>query len=134
MNGEILVRERRILTTRWVANSWSYICSNKDIVKRGFKKCGINVALDGSENSLVNIEGLPDYKVPSIGDLSQEYTLEDSDESDSNDSDGDPPAKNIESDSDEANEESDSEETDEANEDFGNDQVVVVRRPAFLDF
>ena len=79
MNGEILVRERRILTTRWVANAWSYIC----IVKRGYKKCGINVALDGNENPLVNIEGLPDYGIP-IGDLSEEYTLEDESDSDEN--------------------------------------------------
>ena len=134
MNGEILVRERRILTTHWIANAWSYICLYKNIVKRGFKKCGINVALDGNENSLVNIEGLPDYEIP-IGDLSEEYTLEDESDSDENigedenPSDEDPSAENFQSDSDE---ESNSDEIED--EDFGNDQVVVVRRPAFVDF
>ena len=121
--------ERRILTTCWVTNAWSYICSNKHIVKRGFKKRGINIALDGNGNSLVNIEGLPDYEIP-IGDLSEEYTLEDESDSDENigedenPSDEDPSAKNFQSDSDGK---SNSDETED--EDFGNNQVVVVRCP-----
>ena len=32
------------------------------MVIRSFKKCGISVNLDGSEDNSVNIEGLPDYK------------------------------------------------------------------------
>ena len=32
--------------------------------KRSFKKCGINVNKDGSENALVHIEGISGYFMP----------------------------------------------------------------------
>ena len=32
---------------------------------RSFKKCGITLALDESENADLNIEGLEDYEMPS---------------------------------------------------------------------
>ena len=63
-DGKVLISERRILTTEWVANAWSSICNNPDVIKRGFKKCGYNLSLDGSENDLINIEGLPEYTGP----------------------------------------------------------------------
>ena len=37
----------------------------KDSIIRSFKKCGLSVALDGSENDEANIEGLPEYQMPS---------------------------------------------------------------------
>ena len=30
-------------------------------MKRSFKKCGINVNIDGSENALVHLEGISEY-------------------------------------------------------------------------
>ena len=60
--------ERRILITKWVANAWQKVCSDKDMVIHSFKKCGISVNLDGSENKSVNIEGLPDYEYRMVVD------------------------------------------------------------------
>ena len=34
------------------------------MVKRSFKKCGINVNIDGSENALVHLEGISEYVMP----------------------------------------------------------------------
>lgn len=34
------------------------------MVKRSFKKCGINVNIDGSENALVHVEGISEYAMP----------------------------------------------------------------------
>ena len=39
---------------------------------RGFKKCGLSINLDGSENHEINIEKLPDYQMPTIDDESDE--------------------------------------------------------------
>ena len=81
MKGDIKVAERRILLTQWVANAWSHVCSKKEMIQRSFKKCGLNNALDGSENGLVNIEGLPEYAMPRIDDDAQiDYALEDDSE------------------------------------------------------
>ena len=48
---------------------------------RSFKKSGLSVALDGSENDEVNIEGLPEYQMPSAFVQDNEYVLDDDDES-----------------------------------------------------
>ena len=77
------------------------ICSNKHIVKRGFKKCGINVALDGNRIAMRT-----SVKTGTLATRTR------------------PPRTSraiVNSD-----------ETED--EDFGNDQVVVVRRPAFVDY
>ena len=37
----------------------------KDSIIHSFKKDGLSVALDGSENDEVNIEGLLEYQMPS---------------------------------------------------------------------
>ena len=34
------------------------------MVKCSFKKCGINVNIDGSENALVHLEGISEYVMP----------------------------------------------------------------------
>ncbi|KAM7450086.1 hypothetical protein ABFA07_002190 [Porites harrisoni] len=34
------------------------------MVKRSFKKCGINVNIHGSENALVHLEGISEYVMP----------------------------------------------------------------------
>ena len=61
----------------------------KDSIIRSFKKCGLSVALDGSENDEVNIEILPEYQMPSASAFVQdnEYVLDDDDESEKEDED-----------------------------------------------
>ena len=58
-NGKISVSERRVLMTKWVGDAC--VNTNQDMVHMSFKKCGISLALDGSENHLLNIEKLPEY-------------------------------------------------------------------------
>ena len=67
MKGDIKVRERRIPLTQWVANSWSHVCSKKEMIHRSFKKCRHNNNTSGgSENGLVNMEGLHEYVMPRV--------------------------------------------------------------------
>ena len=60
VEGKISASERRVLLTTWVGNAWDEVCSNKEMLERSFKKCGINVKEDGSENALLHIEGISD--------------------------------------------------------------------------
>ena len=49
VDGKISASERRILLTKWCGEA----CANNinhDSVIRGFKKCGLSINLDGSEN------------------------------------------------------------------------------------
>ena len=57
----------------------------KDSMICSLKKCGLSVALDGSENDEVNIEGLPEYQMPSAFVQDNEYVLDDDDESEKKD-------------------------------------------------
>ena len=50
---------------KWVGKVWSKVGKMKDSIIRSFKKGGISVALDGSENDKVNIEGLLEDSMPS---------------------------------------------------------------------
>ena len=59
----------------------------KDSIIRSFKECGLSVALDGSENDEVNIEGLPEYQMPSAIVQDDEYVLDDDNESEKEDAD-----------------------------------------------
>ena len=48
--------------------------TNQDMVRRSFKKCGISLTLDGSENHLLNIEKKPKYTMPEE-ETGEEYQL-----------------------------------------------------------
>ena len=48
VEGKISASERQVLLTKWVGNAWDEVCSNKEMLQRSFKKCGINVREDGS--------------------------------------------------------------------------------------
>ena len=66
--------------TKWVGE----VRKMKDSIIRSFKKCGLSVALDGSENDEVNIEGLLEYQMSSAFVQDNEYVLDDEDESEKN--------------------------------------------------
>ena len=51
------------------------VSRNKEIIKRSFVKCGISHNLDGAEDSDINIEGIPDYKLPQPD---REFEMDDS--------------------------------------------------------
>ena len=50
--------DKRVLLTKWVAQAWEEVSSNKDTIVRSFKKCGISLAIDGSQDSEINIREL----------------------------------------------------------------------------
>ena len=47
-----------------IAEGWKKVSQNKEIIKRSFVKCGISHNLDGTEDNDINIEWIPDYKLP----------------------------------------------------------------------
>ena len=51
VKGRISASERRVPFTKWVGKAWEEISCKKDMIIRSFKKCGISVAIDGSEDS-----------------------------------------------------------------------------------
>ena len=57
-----------MLFTQWVGHAWEQISSQKEMIIRSFRKCGISVPIDGSEDSAINIEGITDYEVGSDTD------------------------------------------------------------------
>ena len=73
--------------TKWVGEAWSKVGKMKDSIIRSFKKCGLSVALDRSENDQANIEGLPEYQMPSVFVQDNEYVLGDENESEKEDED-----------------------------------------------
>ena len=72
VRGDINASERRILFTKWVGEAWERQSAKKEMVTRSFRKCGIAVAIDGSE---IYIEGIDDYAIEDEED--EEFTDED---------------------------------------------------------
>ena len=63
-NNEISASQRRILITKWVGKVWEEMSTTmRATIVRSFEKCGISVAYNGSEDHLINIEGLHSYSV-----------------------------------------------------------------------
>ena len=79
VTGKINASERRVLFTKWVGKAWEDVSSKVEMVVRSFRKCGISVAIDGSEDSDININGLENYSVES-DDESGDATDEDPEE------------------------------------------------------
>ena len=50
LNGKIAAGEKRILLTKWVGDAWEELAKKKEMIERSFKKCGISIAADGSED------------------------------------------------------------------------------------
>ena len=59
--------ERRILITRWAGEAWRRICTEEKYDSIRYK-CWLNtgclITADGSDDSLIKPEGLPNYQVP----------------------------------------------------------------------
>ncbi len=43
--------------------AWEDVSADKSMIVRSFRKCGIALAADGSEDSEINIEGLTNYTI-----------------------------------------------------------------------
>ena len=62
VHGQINASSRRVLFTKRVGQAWEQVSTYKAMVVRSFKKFGIAVAVDGSEDNEIYIEGLPCYR------------------------------------------------------------------------
>ena len=54
-DGKINASQRKVLMTKWVGKAWSKVGKMKDFIICFFKKCGLSVALDGSEKSTLRV-------------------------------------------------------------------------------
>ena len=73
VDGKIIASQWRVLMIKGVVEAWSKAGKMRDSIIRFSKKCGLSVALDGSENDEVNIEGLPEDQMPSAFMQDNEY-------------------------------------------------------------
>ena len=67
--GKISASGRRVLVTKWVGKAWIEVGSNCDMVVRSFKKCGISLSLDGSENGEIHIESIEEYELSTANEI-----------------------------------------------------------------
>ena len=58
VHGNVSAKQCRLLLTTWIGETWKRTCANRDMVVRGFRKCGISLAIDGSEDDDINIKGI----------------------------------------------------------------------------
>ncbi len=68
VRGQINASARRVLFTKLVGEAWDEVISNKEMIVRSFRQVGIAIAVDGSEDGEINIEGLLGYKVEDSDD------------------------------------------------------------------
>ena len=76
VKGQLNASARRVLITKWVGQTWEEVSANRDMIIRSFQKTSVAVAVDGSEEYLIYIEGLEEYRVDDSED-EDEYTHED---------------------------------------------------------
>jgi hypothetical protein len=60
--GKFTTLERRILMTQWVSTAWKRLACEKLTIIDSFVKAGIAVAADGSEDHLISIKGMENYR------------------------------------------------------------------------
>ena len=80
--AKLTASDRRVLLTKWVDKPWQDVNQSRDTIIRSFKKCGISFDLGGLEDDDINIEGIPDYKMPSADEILVEFHLETDDSDD----------------------------------------------------
>jgi len=59
----IAARDRRILLSKWISRAWNHIQHKSDFIIQMFNQTGILLAKDGSEDSLIKIQGIENYSV-----------------------------------------------------------------------
>ena len=69
--GKISASERRILVTKWVGKARTEVGSNRDMVVRSFKKCGISLSLDSFENGEIHIGSIEEYELPTANEITE---------------------------------------------------------------
>ena len=79
LTGKLSASEQRVFFTRWIRQAWQETSTNKEMIVRSFKKCGISTAIDGSEDYQISIPGLKGYCVDDDALEDDPFTDQDSD-------------------------------------------------------
>ena len=90
VEGKITASARRILLTKWIGEAWQEVADNKEMIIRSFRKVGIALPVNGSDDGDIHIEGLDDYKFSYTCNSSDEYTDDEEDPFESSDDDNEP--------------------------------------------
>ena len=62
--GKYTVGDRRIMLTQWVGQAWKeFHEESSDVIRRAFRKLGLSLAIDGSEDDELHVEDLPGIEV-----------------------------------------------------------------------
>ena len=71
--GKITASQRGVLIAKWVGTAWSEISKKEDMISLSSNKCGIALALDGSENAdLKSIEEVYEFQLQSESSICEE--------------------------------------------------------------
>lgn len=85
VNNSLSASARRILITKWVGAAWVQMSQKKEMVQCAFKKCGISLSIDGSQDAAIKIRGIEGYIVRNVSVDSDSESEEDLFELDSSD-------------------------------------------------
>lgn len=85
VNNSLSASARRILIIKWVGAAWVQMSQKKEMVQRAFKKCGISLSIDGSQDAAIKIHGIEGYIVHNVSVDSDSESEEDLFELDSSD-------------------------------------------------
>ena len=48
---------------RWVGQAWEETAAKKEMVMRAFRKCGVSLPIDGSQDAEINIREFDNYTI-----------------------------------------------------------------------
>lgn len=60
-NGRLEESEKRMKLATWVASAWAIVRENEVLLRAAFVQTGFLIALDGSENHLIQVPGVQNY-------------------------------------------------------------------------
>ena len=58
VHGKFTASERRVLLSKWIGEAWEKVCTKPELITRGFRKCRISIAVDGSEDEVIKLMAL----------------------------------------------------------------------------
>ena len=62
--GKYSVSDRRVMLTHWVGKAWvKFHDQHRRTIIRAFRKIGVTLAIDGSEDAELSIKDIPDVEV-----------------------------------------------------------------------
>ena len=63
-NGKYSIGDRRIMVTHWVGQAWRELHAEQShLIIKAFRKVGLSLAVDGSEDVELHVKDIPDIQV-----------------------------------------------------------------------